>query len=418
MKIIKYLLLCSILLIPATLVAQVGTTSTSFATRCAQSGVVKCVTFDSVGDINAGYDTPNTGLLSGATVDPVIDTAQHASGAGSLMFTVPAQSGAAASGAYYANFSTDLLTQFGASSEFYIQWRQRFSQAFVNTHFAGGNGWKQAIIGTGDVGSTHYYTCTDLEVVAQDTFYYGFSQMYDSCAASASHGAFDDLYETIAGGDIKLQNGITFPYCLYSQRTTFTTGNCSKYFADEWMTFEVHLTVGVRSNGEFINSHIQLYIARENQPAVLAIDFGPYNLNAGSAGLNQKFGKVWLIPYNTSKNASTVNPVAYTWYDDLIISTNAIPVYVPSPNTGTKTITFNYDTTGVTSYQYILDGAGAITFTPTATRLPGEYTLALTQLTLGSHTLIIQGCVSAVCTSSPTMTFNTTAPTARPNNLR
>lgn len=415
-KLFKLLFIGSFFLCAATLHAQVGTTSTSFATRCAQGGVVKCVTFDSVGDINAGYDTPNTGLLSGATVDPVIDTTQAASGAGSLMFTVPAQSGASASGAYYANFSTDLMTQFGASTDFYVQWRQRFSQAFVDTHFTGGNGWKQAIIGSGDVGSTHYYTCTDLEVVAQDTFYYGFSQMYNSCNASASHGAFDDLYENIGGGDLKLQNGIAAPYCLYSQRTTFAAGNCAKYYANEWMTFEIHLTVGARSNGEFISSHIQLYIARENQPATLAIDFGPYNLNAGSAGANQKFGKVWLIPYNTNKNASTVNPVAYTWYDDLIISTNPIPVYVPS--TLSKVVTFTITGTDATSYKYTLDGAAPTTFSPVASPLTGDFTLTLTGLSAGAHTVIVSSCNSGGCSDSVPMKFTSATTTNRPSNLR
>ena len=51
---------------------------------------------------------------------------------------------------------------------------------------------------------------------------------------------------------------------------------------------------------------------------------GPYNLTAGSPGTNQRFGKVWLLPYNTGKDPNVTNPVAYTWYDDLIISTQKI----------------------------------------------------------------------------------------------
>jgi hypothetical protein len=33
-----------------------------------------------------------------------------------------------------------------------------------------------------------------------------------------------------------------------------------------------------------------------------------------------EYGKVWLLPYQSDKNASQVHADAYTWYDELIIS--------------------------------------------------------------------------------------------------
>jgi len=54
------------------------------------------------------------------------------------------------------------------------------------------------------------------------------------------------------------------------------------------------------------------------------IKWGPYNLTAGSPGAAQKYGKVWLLPYNTSKSSSVTNPISHTWYDELIISRNKI----------------------------------------------------------------------------------------------
>ena len=37
-----------------------------------------------------------------------------------------------------------------------------------------------------------------------------------------------------------------------------------------------------------------------------------------------KYGQVWLLPYNTGKDASVAHPETYTWYDDLIISRQRI----------------------------------------------------------------------------------------------
>jgi hypothetical protein len=59
--------------------------------------------------------------------------------------------------------------RFGEGQEFYVQWRQRFSRAFLETRFPGG-GWKQAIIGEGDrpgyaPDDKVVWSCTQLEVV-------------------------------------------------------------------------------------------------------------------------------------------------------------------------------------------------------------------------------------------------------------
>jgi hypothetical protein len=38
-----------------------------------------------------------------------------------------------------------------------------------------------------------------------------------------------------------------------------------------------------------------------------------------------KYGKIWLLPYNTGKDPRQAHPTAYTWYDELIISKRRIP---------------------------------------------------------------------------------------------
>jgi hypothetical protein len=152
--------------------------------------------------------------------------------------------------------------------------------------------------------------------------------MYNSCTGSASHGPYDGFNEPFGTYDFKLQNARPSPYCLYSQSGSNKfppNGNCFGYFPNEWMTFQVRIKTGPRVGDEFTNSYVELWIAREGKPSEQAFNWGPYNLSAGSLGDNQRFGKVWLLPYNTGKSSSQSHPTAYTWYDELIISRNRVP---------------------------------------------------------------------------------------------
>jgi hypothetical protein len=320
-----------------------------FATRCAQPGVVKCVGFDTASDI-AGVFGNNSGILPGETT-PTLDGTVKASGNSSLKFTIPSNSGANSSGAYFTNFSSDLSVQFGENSEFFVQWRQRFSPEFINTHYTSANGWKQLIMGTGDQPGTLYSSCSTLETVVQNTGQAGFAQMYNSCTGSTSHIAFDNFYTQFGSYDFKLQNARPSPYCLYSQSGAghfLPTGNCFGYFPDEWMTFQVRVKTGPRVADEFTNSFVELWIGREGQPSEMVINQGPYNLSAGSAAENQRFGKVWLLPYNTNKDSTQVHPTGYTWYDELIISRNRIEdpslTQAPPPDTTPDAFSFTAQT--------------------------------------------------------------------------
>ena len=310
-----------------------------FVTRCQGSGVVRCIGFDSSADVPDGnVSGANFGTVPSSgdpTVRPTLDTTVKASGASSLKFTIPANSAADTSGSFFTNFSGDLSRQFGENQTFYVQWRQRFDPVFITTQFASAtgtaDGWKQVIIGTGDQPGTIYFSCTALEVVTINSFHRGFPQMYNSCTGSSLHPAFYGFEEPFNGSDFKLQNARPSPYCLYSQGSTSyfpPTGNCFPYVANEWMTFQVRIQTGPRmttgAQDVFQNSYVTLWLAREGQPSQLLINWGPYDLAAGDPTLNQKYGKVWLLPYNTNKTASVTYPVTYTWYDELIISTAQI----------------------------------------------------------------------------------------------
>jgi hypothetical protein len=342
-----------------------------FAVRCQTTGVIKCVGFDSSADITGGWGSPH-GITSGAAT-PALDTSVKASGNSSLKFTIPSNSPADSSGTYFTNFSDDLSIQFGENQEFFVQWRQRFSPEFLNTIFTGGGGWKQSIVTTGDKppcstsnGTGCYASCEAIGIVTQNTYQRNFPVMYDSCSGSTTHGPYDEFNESftnplmgrcsssgnpscwdnswcpsgsVCGGlgqaDFKVQNGRPAPYCTYLEgysnpKSYFPpVGNCLGYYANEWMTFQIRVKTGPRRTtanfDEFTNSYVQLWVAREGQPSELAVNWGPYNLSAGSPAEDQKFGKLWFLPYNTHKDPTQVHPTAYTWYDELIISRTRIP---------------------------------------------------------------------------------------------
>jgi hypothetical protein len=313
--------------------------SASFDARCSAPGVVRCIGFDSDADFNRGNGGAggawgdNFGLLPvGGTSDysrATRDTAVKASGNSSLRFTIASNSGADTSGSFFVNFSNDLSVQFGANSEFYVQWRQRFSPEFLSTRYAGG-GWKQIIITTGDQPGKTYASCEALGVILTNLEHRGFPIMYHSCTGSASHGPYDGFYEPHNGssGDFKLQNARPAPYCLYTQALSGKyfppNGNCFGFFPNEWMTFQVRIKTGPRVGDEFVNSYVQMWMAREGRPSELVVNWGPYELSTGAPAENQRYGKIWLTPFNTGKSSAQSHPVAYTWYDDLIISRNPI----------------------------------------------------------------------------------------------
>ena len=85
-----------------------------------------------------------------------------------------------------------------------------------------------------------------------------------------------------------------------------------------------------------MNSFITLWVARENQPSELVINYGPWNLTAGSTADDQKFGKIWLLPYHTGKSSAQSHATGYTWYDELIISRTQIADPGPSSSIGSS----------------------------------------------------------------------------------
>jgi hypothetical protein len=399
-------------------------TVNDFGLRCAAPGVVLCNGFDTASDIVGEYGD-GKGTIPGSSFGtrPTISNAQAASGAGSMLMNIPANGGTDPSGSFFTRFdpvnAAPGLT-FGANANFYIQWRQRIpSAAFTQA------GWKQAIIGGADsVGCTAGTTapcissCSTVETVTQNTFNRGFLQMYNSCTGSASHGPFSPFEEPFGASDFKMQNNMPSPFCLYSNLPS--TNGCFVYFNNEWMTFQVHIQTGPCVNGEFSNSHVDTWIAREGAVATKVFNWGPYNLSS-TASCAMPFGKVWLLPYATNTWGS--NPALQIFYDELVISTQQIadpgqasppPPPAPIVSLSPTSLSFGSQNVGTTSTTRTttLTNTGTATLTITSIGLtgtnPGDFNIVSN--TCGTSLVQSASCVVGI-------TFLPTAPASRSANL-
>lgn len=296
-----------------------GTSDADFTDRCSRPGIIRCFGFESMNEVKPHLD-PAWGGVYRADVDTTV----KASGAGSLRFTIPTHSGANSSGDFWLEFADDLGVQFGEGEEFYVQWRQRFSPEMLATRYTGGNGWKQIIIGEGSRPGHAAHSCSDLEIVLENTYQVGAPRIYHSCGQKDGHFDTLQVYDQMTGAYL-IQNAMGCPH------NKVTSPPCFMYKLNQWMTFQIHVKIGTwykNDKNYHHDSTVQLWMAEEGKPSKLVIDFSPQK-GTGYDLVNEdgqaKYGKVWLLPYNTDKDDRQDHPTAYTWYDELIISRTKIP---------------------------------------------------------------------------------------------
>lgn len=277
-----------------------------FATRCADPGVIRCFGFErdelatNGGPIQwsafaAPAGTFVNGMADGADLTGRIELARDhkASGESSLKFHMPSTSYAGFASQFYANFADDLSVQFGEGETFYVQWRQRFSRAFLDNRYRPHNTWKQVIVGEGDRPGTRTRTCTQLELVVYRESP-GTPAMYHSCRGKDGRS-----------------EGIRPDWPV-------------EYVADQWMTFHLSVKIGTWYQNDRSyrkDSMIELWVAREGEPARKVIS-RQYDLASNDP--QARYGKIWLLPYLTGKDHTQKHADAYTWYDELIISRTPI----------------------------------------------------------------------------------------------
>jgi chitodextrinase len=271
----------------------------TFQQRCAAAGVIKCVGFDALTDITPFISADGNGVIQAS-----LDTTISASGGGSLKFVIPATSGQNSSGSW----SDRLGGSFGPGTTFFVQYRQRFSPEFVNTNY-NGNGWKQSIFHM--AGST----CASIELTTQNTWQHGFPEMYTDCGARGFEVPLN------GGTDTLLEQGDTSTTGYNCHYINQVAPFCAFYQPNTWMTFYYEVVLGSWGTP---TSTIKAWVAYEGGPMQEFINMQGYTLNFNNSA-SDVYNSITLLPYNTNKPASQVNPVAYTWYDELIVSTQPIP---------------------------------------------------------------------------------------------
>lgn len=325
--------------------------------RSTASGVVRAIGFDSerewlshVADTTGCKAEYAPGCRANAW-DPKV----KASGAGSVRFDIRSNTGQGAVGELAINFSDDYSVQFGANDEFWVQWRQRFDDFVISHDYReiGGPGgeWKQIILSQGDRrlpdGSVLAgYSCSEIELVVGNAGARDYPNAYIEC------GRYMPLETPVGRGRFSRQNQRN---CGRGSRS-----GCLVYVPNEWMTFMVHLKLGPEGRARssvthieqpgFINSTYELFVAREGQPFQIAhrqkgmvVPRGQHWIakdgvnpdvandpgyhggwSAHDAHPGAKYGKIWLTPYHTNKDPSETHADASIWYDELIISRQAI----------------------------------------------------------------------------------------------
>ena len=295
--------------------------SSDFENRCQSAGIVRCFGFDSQVETDIHVLPP----VGQSRKRAQVVTEVKSSGRGSLRFEIPSNSAADTSGSFWLNFSQDLQSQFGEGDEFYVQWKQRFSPEFLSTSYKGSGGWKQAIIGEGDRPGVKRYSCTQLEIVVQNTYLRGMPQMYHSCGGKDRQYQSLEIHSADNPSIIWVQNAVL---CAYRE---YQFPPCIGYRANQWMNFQVHIKIGTwykNDRNYRRDSTIQFWVGENDKPSKLVIDLNPQKGNGfdiANTDPEAKYGKLWLLPYQTGKDPSQTHPTGYIWYDDLIVSRNKIP---------------------------------------------------------------------------------------------
>ena len=143
----------------------------------------------------------------------------------------------------------------------------------------------------------------------------GYPMMYSQCGA--------DVFQIFIGnGDYLTEQGdtATTGYNCHYQSSVNTATSCFKYPANTWVTFYYKVSIGTWGQA---TSTIQAWVAVGGGPYQEWINLPNHTLFGDNAGLD--YNMVTLLPYMTGRDSTiSAGPTAYTWYDELIMSTQPI----------------------------------------------------------------------------------------------
>lgn len=282
--------------------------------RCSAPDVIACFGFDSAGETDP-Y------LSDSGFSPPQFDGAMFAEGTGAVKMRVEPGSGPDTSGSFVLDFSPGI----GVGETLYVQWRQRFDEAFLTSDF-GGAGWKQMLVHE----NTSTAGCSDSEVVVNARYGDNFPVVYHACNifhAPVENPVDGNVYEfdLQPGGDNR---------CLYSwleqgldhlePTDDVDELACVGYLPDQWLTFQlaVHLNEWCTMSDYDAcpeNSRLELWVTTEEGVTTQTLDW-PIALRTTTDPATTRYDSLQFTPYHTDKDPSIQHPAGELWYDSVVIS--------------------------------------------------------------------------------------------------
>lgn len=172
-----------------------------------------------------------------------------------------------------------------------------------------GLGWKQFGIFGNPPNTT---CCGPATQIAVNGFQMGVPQTYSYDNSGTV------TYEGTDG--VQGARGCAFQYPGdYDNGVTYTEPPCIRYHANQWQEYTVRLEIRGASGQH--TSHYQQWIDGQ-----LTQDINDFALTWGTVGTANGLGQFVLNPYQTNKDPNQDHPDTAVWYDDVIISTQPIPM--------------------------------------------------------------------------------------------
>jgi hypothetical protein len=267
-------------------------------------------------------------------------TAENISNVCSLKYTLQPGYSVGDPGWYIWNFKTpgDATGLFGNGQEFYVQYQERIDNMASPGAYTGtqGNGFKLDLITEADSPTFNSHNCTNSPAqltVIQDDVNAPFPGAFINCGFSGAAYAFGqsgyEAFQVPISGNYLDQVASGCEHYTDAGHTQYPVGDptCWNFVNSEWFTVQVHYKIGAFNSP---NSVADIWFAHNGQPARLVQQAADAYIPNDNTGPINKYGRIVLLPYNTS---STANVSGAFYYGDLIVSTRRIPdPLVSTPN--------------------------------------------------------------------------------------
>jgi hypothetical protein len=289
---------------------------------------------------------------------PSIDTTIKPPGmSGSLKFTQPPTTATNLSGdigdhgddmgAWFFNaYPYTSLSQapqgFWQNQKFFVQWRQRFNQGYVDEILRIGNwvqlGIKQLIVNKTDGSGTFAQSSSAHKTVVQTYAQFRAPHIYSghdgtnvTTSLLTSTGANLQSERAAVSGFTCNANKLE---SLMVDDDIFITppASCAQWVADEWMTFQLMIENGPYDSAsqQFDWTVAKFWMGREGgeQELIHHWDSRIYRAagvkGAFIGGSSNRLGKFWFTPYMTGYNGGNIQTLT-TWVSQVILDTEFIP---------------------------------------------------------------------------------------------